>query len=843
MSSLRTNREGALAQAEQLGTRWTRYVSWQARQSRMVRIMLRLAALLICMLLLSRGSGGIASVAWILALILSFVLAPLLLFVLIQWASRRVLWKVRNRLVATYLLMGFAPIVLLVTLTGIAAYLFAGQFATSAAIYALDGISFEVRDEAGSVAMLSLHQTSSTDSVAFNLKKTSPEADDISLVLLENGAWRALPYLTTKGQREASPFDGQMLPSWLHSGFHGIILTGGRLYLCSEVRVQEDSRTADVLGSLPLNGKTLRHIAQDLGYISLHPGFSVHPDLKSYEKAGLGASTHTPRPPLPNADGTVTHTPAPFTASTAPDGSATLSASPASTAAGKPPPELNNPEDFTWVGAGELPAARHFYDTRVLFTAPLPVFGWEDGKQVSAMVSVVSRPTLLYARLFATSVRIGHAVSVGLIVIALLFGAVELVALLLAMRLSRTITRSVAELYQGTLEIDRGNLAHRVHVGKHDQLGVLAASFNNMAGSLDTLLEQQREQQRLLSELAIAQEVQKNLFPQSPITLQGLELHAVCLPARSVSGDYFDFIFGRGNTLCIALGDISGKGISAALLMASLHSAVRAFSLGAEAASNPRPASWPPALPAGSPVGTSPVAASIFAAAPIVNPPYPAGAEASSFVLDSAGNPARSPTAIKAAAAASSTPGDGSQSDPPLVTATDAPPLEHCVPAEEHSGPIPSPAHLLELLNHHLYASTPPEKYATLFLAFYDKRTRRLTYSNGGHLPPFILHGDGTTRRLDCGGSVVGLLDGLSYLEDTVELNPGDLLFAYSDGLTEPENGKEEEFGEARLLETIRAHKDEALPSLAAVTLERLQRWIGDREQPDDMTLLLARQH
>lgn len=739
--------------------------------------MLRLAALLVCMLLLSRGSGGIASVAWILALILFFVLAPLLLFVLIQWASRRVLWKVRNRLIATYLLMGLAPIVLFVTLTGIAAYMFAGQFATNAAIYALDGMSFEVRDEAGSAALLSLHRTASTDLLKLNTR-TIPDADDISLVLLQEGAWRALPYLTATGQREGSPFDGQVTPPWLHPGFHGILLIAGRLYLCSEIRIQEDTKTAEVLGSLPLNGKTLRSVAHELGYISLHPGFNVDGDFHWREQTSPPGLISAPKLPVPNADGTVTPVPSPTV--------------------GVP---ARNPEDFTWIGAGELPSARHFYDTRVLFTAPLPVFSWESGKQISALVSVVSRPTILYARLFATSVRIGQAVSVGLIAIALLFGAVELVALLLATRLSRTITRSVAELYQGTLEIDRGNLHHRVPVGKHDQLGVLAASFNNMAGSLDTLLEQQREQQRLLSELAIAQEVQKNLFPASPVTLQGLDLHAVCLPARSVSGDYFDFIFGRGNTLCITLGDISGKGISAALLMASLHSAVRAFSLGAEAAGNPNPRAWPPP-PAGETVSTIPA-------------PPPPGTD----------------VAVPAAGPA------------PYPAPLSAPPPEHCVPAEAHTGSMPSPAHLLELLNHHLFASTPPEKYATLFLAFYDKRTRRLTYSNGGHLPPFILRADGTTRRLDCGGSVVGLLDGLSYLEDTVELRSGDLLFAYSDGLTEPENGKEEEYGEARLLETIRSHQNEPLPSLAATTLESLQRWIGDHEQPDDMTLLLARQH
>jgi sigma-B regulation protein RsbU (phosphoserine phosphatase) len=266
-----------------------------------------------------------------------------------------------------------------------------------------------------------------------------------------------------------------------------------------------------------------------------------------------------------------------------------------------------------------------------------------------------------------------------------------------------------------------------------------------MTASIVDLMAQQREKERLLSELSIAREVQANLFPQSPVILPGFEIHAVCQPARTVSGDYFDFIIGRhGNDLCLALGDISGKGISAALLMASLHSAVRAFGL-----------------------STS----------------------------------------------------DGRPGDTGL----------------------PSPATLLELLNKHIFASTPPEKYATLFLAYYDAATRRLTYSNAGHLAPMILSCDGVVKHLDRGGPPVGLFNGLKYEEDTIELHSGDLLMAFSDGLTEPEQN-EEQFGEDRLFDYIRQHCTEPLPALATNTLHTLQQWIGAHEQPDDMTLLLARQ-
>ena len=87
---------------------------------------------------------------------------------------------------------------------------------------------------------------------------------------------------------------------------------------------------------------------------------------------------------------------------------------------------------------------------------------------------------------------------------------------------------------------------------------------------------------------------------------------------------------------------------------------------------------------------------------------------------------------------------------------------------------------MLWLLNRHLFQSTQPEKYATLFLGFYDDQKHRLTYSNAGHLPPIVLAPDGTVRRLETGGTVVGLFHDRDYEEETVELYPGDIFIAFS---------------------------------------------------------------
>jgi sigma-B regulation protein RsbU (phosphoserine phosphatase) len=260
--------------------------------------------------------------------------------------------------------------------------------------------------------------------------------------------------------------------------------------------------------------------------------------------------------------------------------------------------------------------------------------------------------------------------------------------------------------------------------------------------------------------------VQANLFPHRIHDLPGFEMHGVCRPARTVSGDYYDFLVfhhpdgpdgapGGESGVGIALGDISGKGISAALLMATLHSAVRAYRLAGQ-----------------------------------------------DLVLGAADTKDRSS-------------GDGSN--------------------------FASPGRILALVNRHLYRSTQPEKYATLFLAHYETGNARLTYSNAGHLPPIVLGRDGSIRRLEFGGTVVGLFDGIAYDEGTVQMRSGDILIAYSDGVTEPENDFGE-FGEARLLETVIRYRDRPLHVISAQVMLALDTWIGAAEQPDDITLVLARQ-
>jgi sigma-B regulation protein RsbU (phosphoserine phosphatase) len=128
-----------------------------------------------------------------------------------------------------------------------------------------------------------------------------------------------------------------------------------------------------------------------------------------------------------------------------------------------------------------------------------------------------------------------------------------------------------------------------------------------------------------------------------------------------------------------------------------------------------------------------------------------------------------------------------------------------------------------------------------LFLAHYDAVSAMLTYSNAGQLPPLVLGRDGGVRRLDKGGTVVGLMDGMSYEEDRFTMQVGDILVAYSDGVTEPENDFGD-FGEERLMEVVSRYRDQPLHVISSQVMQALDAWIGAEEQPDDITLVLARQ-
>jgi serine phosphatase RsbU (regulator of sigma subunit)/predicted enzyme related to lactoylglutathione lyase len=243
------------------------------------------------------------------------------------------------------------------------------------------------------------------------------------------------------------------------------------------------------------------------------------------------------------------------------------------------------------------------------------------------------------------------------------------------------------------------------------------------------------EAERLAArELSIATQVQAGLFPQRRPLVSTLDYAGVCLQARQVGGDYFDFLESGPGQLGIVVGDVSGKGIGAAMLMANLQASVR-----------------------------------------------------SQYARH-----ARDLTA------------------------------------------------LLASVNESFFEHTPASSYATLFLATYDDESRRLCFLNSGHPPAIVLRRDGTVETLDAAGPVLGLFEAWDGASRAVAIDEGDVLAIYSDGVTEALSEAGEEFGLARLIDTLRASStrpaQEQLDRVVAAVQD-----FGHGAPQDDVTLVIAR--
>jgi serine phosphatase RsbU (regulator of sigma subunit)/energy-coupling factor transporter transmembrane protein EcfT len=166
--------------------------------------------------------------------------------------------------------------------------------------------------------------------------------------------------------------------------------------------------------------------------------------------------------------------------------------------------------------------------------------------------------------------NVGQIFLMLLAVIAGLFLIIQAVALVMGLSLARSITGSVHELFAGTERVRRGDFGHKIAIRSRDQLGELAGSFNSMTASIEGLLREKAEKERLEQELRIARSIQMSLLPQGPLNMPGVSLSGHCEPAREVGGDYYDFLPLEDGRLGVLIADVAGKGTSAALYMAEL---------------------------------------------------------------------------------------------------------------------------------------------------------------------------------------------------------------------------------------------------------------------------------
>jgi len=610
---------------------------------------------------------------------LSFISVIYFFFRLMPWFRNQLLWRLRNRLIVAYLFIAVVPVVLLLTMVGLAAY---GLYLQLGAHLLHDDLQNRISIITGDAdAIAGAIQDAINRGAAAGDESVLARPEVAALIQSVQSQWPEIRVHPNHGQR--------LLAGRNNREYTGLVEERGELWIASVQTRSTRSGPIFVFVGAPVTPGFLDKLASELGPVQMmllepadqtrRTGISIEIENRSYVP-GLQILSRNRK--------------------------------------------LSQPANFLDIpvrGASTLEALHHDPERDA---APVPV-----------LASFVVRLSALNRQL-GTSVGAVGPILLGLLALAgVIFLVLETAALITGVVLTRTITRAVGDLYDATLRVRRGDFSHRVRVHQRDQLGALGESFNEMTASVSELIDEQRRRQRLENELSIAREVQEQLFPRSLPQLPGLQVAAICRPARSVSGDYYDFIRLAPSRLGIALADISGKGISAALLMASLQASLR-----------------------------------------------------SNAMLDG------------------------------------------------HTGT----AKLVERLNQQLFKNTSDDRYATFFYAVYDCDAKTLTYTNAGHLAPFFVHA-GKVQQLDEGGTVVGLFEEVPYTQGTLRVEPGSMLVAFSDGLTEPENVYGEEFGMQRLKEEVLRQTNAAPPRVAENLIAAAEQWAGSAEQADDITVVVAR--
>lgn len=154
----------------------------------------------------------------------------------------------------------------------------------------------------------------------------------------------------------------------------------------------------------------------------------------------------------------------------------------------------------------------------------------------------------------------------------------------------------------------------------------------------------------------------------------------------------------------------------------------------------------------------------------------------------------------------------------------------------------PSLADLASKMNRLLHRSTGTNSYATFFYAQFDEEKRQLRYVNAGHNPPFLLRSGGDSiEELSAGGTIIGMFPVARYEEAVVDLHPGDVLLAFTDGVSEAHDPKEDEFGEDRLKDLLRRTAHLPVREMSSKILDELKVWMADAEQFDDLTFIVMK--
>ena len=608
-----------------------------------------------------------------------------LLLRLARVGLRKLIWRLRNRLIVAYVLIAVVPILLIFTFVGLGGYLLAGQVAVYLARAELDRRVFSMREATD--ALMRSQPAARAGVLRQSGRILEERFPNVVLAIAERG--------TTIRWPEDSDVDP---PASVDDRVYGVVSRGGRFYAWSCVR----DAGAEFLAMIPLTRGYLSQMLPGLGDVYFLQTSLGSDDGSTQRGISIGGNRFVMSPP---------------------------------------------PSDVT---ATALPPPVNRFDLSVPWISSLQAADWSRPRRNQAALLLVHTRLSAISQLVLSrqADELQGLAPIFLFAVLIAFLTVEMVSFVIGVSLTLTITGAVHSLYEGTQRVMRSDFSHRIAVKGRDQLADLGRSFNTMTENLERLLAVAKEKERLQAEIEIARQVQEQLYPKTEPVMPSLSVTGLCHPARMVSGDYFDYITLPEDRLAIAIGDVAGKGISAALLMAAIQSALRME----------------------------------------------------------------------------------------LRTSTEPAPTETPV-----NGSRVSTGQLVSDLNRQLYATTSPEKYATFCLALYDAATNGVTYTNAGHPPPILVR-HGETAKFDVNGIVVGAFSFAKYGESKVQLNPGDLLVFYTDGVTEPENEYGEAFGEDRLVELVEKNINLEDRKIIEIVMESVRQWTGTPELFDDMTIVLARQ-
>jgi sigma-B regulation protein RsbU (phosphoserine phosphatase) len=417
---------------------------------------------------------------------------------LLRMAAQQAVWRLRNRLLVTYLFIAVVPIVLVAGLAIASGYALVAQLAVYLVTSELDRRIDGVRSAAESVVRTAPEDRPAVIKGMIDLfyREHYP---GIEVALRESGKLIRYPEGNTLTPPEQA---------WEPSS--GVMQRNGSYFVWSYAKTP----TGDVTVTVPMTRDFLDGLAPNLGLIDFG-GTSIAERRSNRLPSGVAAS--------------------------------------------------------------RLPPAMHEMDRELAWFASIPTYRWDHpGDTSTGLLTVRTRASAVLAQVFDRKADLAQTgLQILLIVGVAVFFIVEIVSLVIGTTMTRTITGAVHRLYQGTQKVIEGDFSHRIEVRGRDQLAELSRSFNSMTENLERLLVVAKEKERLQSEIEIAREVQNQLYPRVVPHTRTLNLTAVCQPARMVSGDYYDYETIRDSQVAIAIGDVAGKGISAALLMATLQSSLR----------------------------------------------------------------------------------------------------------------------------------------------------------------------------------------------------------------------------------------------------------------------------